>query len=115
VPKFEWPRPILRELLGWRVNLPPTASEQVRRAVESGTATAEPKTAALKNTNHARAELLYKAALPQTGAMAWSTEQALAEARRRFPGNPLLNSKSIRSFRTAWRLARRLLHEQGET
>jgi hypothetical protein len=38
---------------------------------------------------------------------------AVEEARKRFPGNRLLNSKDPRTFRPAWAFARQKLLDKG--
>jgi hypothetical protein len=66
-------------------------------------------------TDQARADLLYEAARAHAGADAWSTDLALAEARKQFPKNPLFAAQSIRTFSAAWVIARNRLREEAAT
>jgi hypothetical protein len=65
-------------------------------------------------TNEARADLLYRAALPHAGAKKWTAEQARDNAREVFQGDPLLGELSRRVYRRAWAIARTKLPKLGK-
>jgi hypothetical protein len=139
VPKFAWPRPILGEIkraVDAAAAGPPSlrpgdfavrpipdplpglpeaargGHERLLQALANVRATATAAPGRQKGAvERERARLLYEAALPHIGSVAWTTEAALAAARKQFPGNSLLNAKGMRSFRTAWSLARQWLRQ----